>query len=134
VKKPLTSRDLWIYAALGFSVWVSGAFNFWLGGKFLFESGPWVTALVAVVIAVLVCLIFRSTLRWRGTVETDCLSVAIAMLLPGLFGEAARQIFFGPMTGLKPQTQPAFAASIIFGNCVLMAYALWKQQKARAAA
>lgn len=131
-RRPFSNRDAWIYGAIGFSVWLSGAFNFWLGGKWLFESGPWIMALTAVVIAVLVCLIFRSTLRWRGTVETECLSVAVAMLLPGLFGEALRQVFFHFATGLRPDTQPGFAASIIFGNAVLLGYALWKQQKARA--
>ena len=127
----LSDRDIWIYGLVGFSIWLSGAVNFRLAGKWLFESGPWATALVALAIALLVCLIFRSTLRWRGTSETDALSVAVAMLLPGLFGEALRQIMFHWATGLKPATQPAFAASVIFGNGVLMAYALWMQRRAR---
>ena len=127
----ISDRDICIYASVGFSVWLSGAVNFRLGGKWLFESGPWVTAIVALVIALLVCLIFRSTLRWRGTSETDALNVAVVMLLPGLFGEALRQIMFHWATGLKPATQPAFAASVIFGNGVLMVYALWKQRRAR---
>jgi hypothetical protein len=132
-QRVLNDREILIYAAVGFSVWLSGAVNFRLAGGWLFESGPWITLLVALVIALLVCLIFRSTLRWRGTSETDALTVAVVMLLPGLFGEALRQIVFGWATGLKPETQPAFAAAIIFGNSVLLTYALWKQRRARRA-
>jgi hypothetical protein len=127
----IRDRDVWIYALVGFCVWLSGAVNFRLGGTWLFESGPWVTTVAALIIALLVCLIFRSTLRWRGTSETDALTVAVVMLLPGLFGEAMRQIVFHWATGLKSTTQPAFAASVIFGNSVLMTYALWKQWRAR---
>lgn len=127
----LGDRDFWIYAGIGFSVWLSGALNFRLGGTWLFQSGPWITLLVALVVAVLVCLIFRSTLRWRGTSETEAVTVAVVMLLPGLFGEAMRQLVFVWSTGLKPATQPAFVATMIFGNAALMAFAFWKQRLAR---
>ena len=63
-------------------------------------------------------------------------SVALGLATLGftLFGEALRQTMFGWATGLKPETQPAFAASVIFGNSVLLTYALWKQIRARGAA
>jgi hypothetical protein len=123
---PLRDRDILIYAAIGFSVWLNGALTFWLGGQGLFESGPAVSLLVAVAIAISVCLIYRSTMRWRKTDITQAVPAAVAMLLPGLFGEVVRQLVFPWATGLKPAAQPAFVATILFGNAVLLAYALWR--------
>ena len=129
--RDLTLREIWIYAAIGFSVWLNGAVTFRLGGAFLFESGPLVTILVTAFIAVAVCLIFRSTMRWRGTRETEALSVAVIMALPGLFGEAGREAFFTWATGLDVRTAPRFAAAMFFGNAVLFAYGAIKAYRAR---
>lgn len=123
---PLSNRDILIYAAIGFSVWLNGALTFRLGGRAMFENGPWVSLLAAFAIAVAVCLIYRSTMRWRKTARTQAVPVAVLMLLPGLFGEAARQLAFSWATGLKPGSQPVFAATILFGNAALLAYALWQ--------
>jgi hypothetical protein len=127
----LSDKDILIYAAVGFSVWLNGAVTFHFGGRTLFESGIWVTVLVALVIAVSICLIFRSTMRWRKTGETQAVSVAVVMALPGLFGEAVRQTIFSWATGLKVSTAPAFAATIFFGNAVLLTYAVIKARRAR---
>lgn len=121
----LSRRDMVVYALAGFGVWLSGAVEFRFTGRWLFESGPLVSALSALVIAVAVCLILRTTLRWRGTPQRLAVTVAVVMGLPGLFAEAVRQLFFGWATGLSPQTGPAFAATMFFGNAVLLAYALW---------
>lgn len=119
-----TGRDLSLYALVGFSVWASGAVEFRYAGRFLFESGWLVSVISAAVISVAVCLIFRSALKWRGTPRDHAVTVAVTMALPGLFGEAARQLLFGWATGLAAQTQPVFAATMLFGNAVLFAYAL----------
>jgi len=121
----LTNRDMLVYGAIGFGVWLSGALEFYYGGPYLFQSGPLVTAASAAFIAIAVCLIFRSTMRWRGTAHREGVTVAVLMGLPGLFGEAVRQLFFTRLTGLLPQTQPAFAATLFLGNAVLLTYAVW---------
>jgi len=126
----MTRRDVAIYAAAGFSVWLNGAVTFRLGGRFLFESGPWVTVLVAVVIAALVCLIFRTAMVWRKAPASQAVTVAVLMALPGLFGEAARQLVFGWATGLPASAQPAFAAVMLFGNAVLLTYAVVRARRA----
>jgi hypothetical protein len=128
----LSDRDIVLYAAIGFGVWLNGALTFYFTGGAIFESGPWIVALAAIFIAVAVCWIFRSTMRWRKTDERQAVAVAVTMGLPGLFGEAVRQLFFGAATGLQPQTQPVFAATLFFGNGALLAYALWKARAARA--
>ncbi|HEY5338516.1 MAG TPA: DUF5367 family protein [Rhizomicrobium sp.] len=127
----LSDRDILIYAALGFSVWLSGVLEVRWFGQTLFESGALVSALAALIVAVAICLIFRTTMNWRGTVKSLSVTVAVVMALPGLFGEAARQLLFVWATGLKPQTEPAFAATIFFGNAVLLGYALFRQRNAR---
>ncbi len=127
----LSNRDILIYAAIGFSVWLNGALTFWLGGTALFESGPLVSVLSAIGIAVAVCLVLRGTMRWRKGDPAQSVTVAVVMALPGLFGEAARQLVFPAATGLQPDTQPAFAAAIFFGNGVLLVYALWRALQAR---
>jgi NADH:ubiquinone oxidoreductase subunit 2 (subunit N) len=130
--RDLTSRERWIYAAIGLSVWLNGAVTFRLGGAFLFESGPVVMILVATFISVAVCLIFRSTMRWRGTRQDEALTVAVIMALPGLFGEAAREALFTWATGLEVSAAPRFAATMFLGNAVLIAYATIKMYRARA--
>ena len=126
----LSDKDIIIYAAIGFSVWLNGAVTFRFGGRTLFESGPWVTALAAIFIAVAVCLIFRSTMRWRKTDETLAVPVAVVMGLPGLFGEGLRQLLFGWATGLRIETAPVFAATLFFGNACLLAFAMVKARRA----
>lgn len=128
--RDLTNRDITIYALIGLGVWLNGALTFRLGGDFLFQSGPLVTAAVAIVVAVAVCLIFRGTMRWRGTKDAEALTVAIAMLLPGLFGEAARQSVFHWATGLPIRAAPRFSAIMFLGNGVLITYALIKARRA----
>jgi hypothetical protein len=129
----LRDRDILIYAAIGLSVWLNGALTFWLGGGALFESGPWVTAASALGIAIAVCLVLRSTMAWRKADPALSVTVAVVMALPGLFGEAARQLVFAWTTGLSPATQPAFAATIFFGNAVLLTYAVLRARAARRA-
>ena len=125
----MTPRDVTIYAAVGLSVWLNGAVTFRLGGRFLFENGPGVTAAVAVVIALLVCLAFRATLAWRKGPANQAVTVAVIMALPGLFGEALRQLAFHWATGLAVATAPTFAAVILFGNGVLLTYAVILQRR-----
>lgn len=127
----MTRKDTAIYVIGGLSVWLNGAVTFRLGGRFLFENGPWVTALVGIVIAALVCLIFRAAMDWRKAPAAEAVTVAVLMALPGLFGEAARQLVFGWATGLPPSAQPDFAAVILFGNAVLLSYALVRSRGRR---
>jgi len=127
----LTDREILIYAAIGFSVWLNGALTFWLGGTTLFESGMLVTALSAIGVAIAVCMVLRGTMAWRKADPAQSVTVAVVMALPGLFGEAARQLVFPWATGLQPLTQPAFAAAIFFGNGVLLAYAVWRARANR---
>lgn len=126
----LSNRDSLIYAALGFSVWISGAFEFRWFGRVLFESGALVSAGVGIAVAIAVCLVFRATMRWRGTDRSQAVIVAVIMAVPGLFGETVRQIFFGWATGLSLPAQPVFAATIFFGNAILLTYAVIVQRRA----
>ncbi len=75
----------------------------------------------------------RGTMAWRRADPAQSVTIAVVMALPGLFGEAARQLVFPWATGLQPATQPAFAAAIFFGNGVLLAYAVWRARNARQA-
>lgn len=129
--RQLCNRDITIYAGVGAGVWLNGALTFRLGGPFLFEGGRAMTIAVAAFIAAAVCLIFRSTMRWRGTQESEALVVAVVMLLPGLFGEAARQSFFTWATGLEVGAAPSFSAIMFFGNAVLISYALMRHLRSR---
>jgi hypothetical protein len=128
----ITTKNLAIYAFIGLSVWLNGAVTFRLGGKMLFENGPLVAAASAVGIALAVCLTLRATMGWRKAQAAQSLPIAVVMALPGLFGEAARQLAFHWATGLQPQTQPAFVAAIFFGNAVLLTYAFWRAYGAKA--
>lgn len=120
----MRTRDLLIYAAVGLSVWLNGAVTFRIAGRALFQSGPLVTALVAVVIAIAVCVAYRATMAWRGGRPRDALTICVVMALPGLFAEALRQLVFHWATGLPDQTAPVFNAVIFFGNGALLTYAL----------
>jgi hypothetical protein len=126
----MTNRDLFIYAAVGLGVWLNGAVTFRLGGRFLFENGPLICVIVGLVIAVLVCAVFRATLTWRKSPPSQAVTVAVVMALPGLFGETARQIVFPWATGLAVEIAPTFDAVIFFGNAALLTYALDVQNRA----
>jgi hypothetical protein len=126
----VSRRDVAIYAIAGLGVWLNGALAFRMGGRVLFESGPWITALVAVVIAALVCLTLRATMGWRKARDSDAVTIAVIMALPGLFGEAGRQLVFTWATGLRADAAATFDAVIFFGNAALMSYALFKARRA----
>ena len=125
----MTRREALIYAGVGLSVWLNGAITFRLGGRMLFTHGPAVTALVALVIAALVCLTLRATMAWRKADPSKAMEIAVVMALPGLFGEAVRQTVFGWATGLPANAGPSFAAVIFFGNATLMTYAFIRAQQ-----
>jgi hypothetical protein len=110
----MSRRDAVIYAVAGLAIWLNGAVSFRLGGRILFDNGPLVTVIVA----------FRATMAWRKGRASDAVTIAVLMALPGLFGETARQIVFPWATGLPVTHAPAFAAVIVFGNAVLLSYAL----------
>jgi hypothetical protein len=121
----VSRRDALIYVAAGLAIWLNGAVSFRLGGRILFDSGPVVTVMVGIAVAVLVCVAFRATMAWRKGRASDAVTIAVLMALPGLFGETARQIAFHWATGLKVTDAPAFAAVIVFGNAVLLTYAVF---------
>jgi hypothetical protein len=120
----MTKRETAIYALAGFSVWLSGAFTFRLGGKFLFENGPLVLILSTIAIAATVCFVLRSAMGWRKAPASQAVEVAVVMITPGLFGEVARLSMFGWATGLHAETAAPFAAVMIFSTAVLLVYAV----------
>ena len=120
----MSRRDKLIYALVGLGAWLNGAIGFRLGGRALFESGPLAAALVAMVVAVLVCAVFRATMTWRKGDPSQTVTIAVIMALPGLFAETARQLVFTPATGLPLNASPTFSAVIFFGNAVLLTYAV----------
>jgi hypothetical protein len=120
----MSKRDTLAYVLVGLSAWVNGAIGFRLGGRVLFQNGPFVVVCVAIVIAALVCGVFQATFAWRKAERSDAVTVAVIMALPGLFGETARQLVFQAATGLPAGDGPAFAAVIFFGNAVLLTYAV----------
>ncbi|HEX4179334.1 MAG TPA: DUF5367 family protein [Caulobacteraceae bacterium] len=126
----MTLREIAIYAAAGFGVWLSGAFSFRLGGKFLFENGPVVLALSTVAIAGTVCFVLRSAMNWRKAPASAAVEVAVIMITPGLFGETARLLTFPWSTGLHVETAAPFAAVMIFSTATLLAYAVVVARKA----
>jgi len=73
--------------------------------------------------------VFRTAMAWRKAPASQAVTIAVIMALPGLFGEAIRQLLFGWATGLATPTAPVFAATIFFGNGVLLTYAVIKQQR-----
>ena len=126
----MTRRELIILALLGFGIWLGGAVTFRFGGGLLFENGPWVLIASATVIALTVCVLLRSVMNWRKSPPSQAVTVAVAMALPGLFGDVAYTLAFAEITGLAPLTVGPYAAVILFGNAVLLAYALALQQRA----
>ena len=126
----MTNRDILIYGIAGLGVWLNGAVSFRLGGRILFENGPAVIVIVTLVVAALVCGAFQLAMNWRKAKAADAVTIAVFMALPGLFGEAARQVVFPWATGLKLSDAPAFDAVIFFGNAVLLTYAVVKARRA----
>jgi hypothetical protein len=120
----MTSRETAGLALLGFGIWLSGALTFRFGGRLMLESGPIALALSALGIALSVCLLLRATMDWRKIAPAQSVAVAVAMTLPGLFGDVAYVLGFSTLSGLQPATVGAYAAVVIFGTAVLYAYAL----------
>ena len=122
----MSRNEAVLFALVGFGVWLSGAVLFRLGGALLFENGPLVQAAAALGIAGSVCLLLKATMDWRKAAPATAVTVAVVMALPGLFGDVAYVLAFPQITGLKPLTAVPYAAVILFGNAVLLAYALWR--------
>ena len=122
----LSPRQMAIFALSGLAVWITGAVMFRFGGHLMFESGPWMVFVSAVGIAISVCLLLNAAMVWQGALSIQALSVATVMALPGLFGDVGYVFAFPAMTGLQPLTVAPFAAVVIFGNAVLLAYALFQ--------
>ena len=120
----MTSRELTTLGLLGFAIWLSGAVMFRFGGALMFEHGPWALAASGVAIALSVCVLLRSIMGWRKVPAGQAVTAAVVMTLPGLFGDVAYILAFHAITGLQPITAAAYAAVVIFGTAVLMAYAL----------
>jgi hypothetical protein len=128
----MSNRDILIYGATGLGVWLHGAVTFRLGGHVLFQNGPLMTLAVALIIAALVCLALRLTMRWRRAPPSQAVIIAVVMATPGLFAEAARQLAFPWATGLPVSQASTFAAVIFFGNAALLTYALLTARRAQA--
>ena len=126
----MTVRETAIFALAGFGVWLSGAFSFRLGGKFLFENGPLVLALSTIAIAGTVCFVLRSAMSWRKAPAANAVEVAVVMITPGLFGEVVRLSVFSWATGLHTETAAPFAAVMIFSTAVLLVYSVFVARRA----
>ncbi|MBX3484081.1 DUF5367 family protein [Phenylobacterium sp.] len=126
----MAGKELGVLALLGFGVWLGGAVTFRFGGGLLFGNGPIVLAASAVGVALIVCIVLKSVMTWRRSPPDQAVTVAVAMALPGLFGDVAYTLAFAPITGLSPVTAGPYAALILFGNACLLAYALRLQQRA----
>ncbi len=126
----MPKREMTILALLGFGIWLSGAVTFRFGGAMMFENGLGVLALTAVGIAASICLLLKSVMDWRKAPASQSVTVAVVMTLPGLFGDVAYILNFQAITGLPPVTAGPYAAVILFGTAVLMAYALWRARAA----
>lgn len=120
----MTRRELAIFAALGFGVWLSGAVMFRLGGKLMFESGPLVLLASGAGIALSVCMLLNAVMGWRKAPASRAVLVAVVMALPGLFGDVLYVSAFSPITGLGTASAGPYAAIVIFGNAALLAFAL----------
>jgi Family of unknown function (DUF5367) len=129
--RDMTNRNILIYALAGLGVWLNGAVTFRLGGRILFDNGPLVSMIAAIAIAAAVCVVLRMAMAWRKAPADQAVTIAVIMALPGLFGEAARQVVFHWATEMSGAEQPAFAASIFFGNAVLLTYAVVKARRAQ---
>jgi hypothetical protein len=127
----MTTRQMIILSLLGFGVWLNGAVMFRFGGALMFESGPLALALSGVAIGLSVCFLLRSIMSWRKVAAADAVTAAVILILPGLFGDVAYILHFGAITGLQATTAGPFAAVLVFGTAVLLAYALWLARPSR---
>lgn len=128
----MSARETALLALLGFGIWLSGAITFRFGGALMFESGPaWLLG-SAVAVALSVCLLLKTVMDWRGLPAAQSVPVAVVMILPGLFGDVAYIAGFSAITGLKPATAAPYAAVMIFGTAVLLAFALLRSSRAPA--
>ena len=127
----MTTRQMIILGLLGFGVWLNGAVMFRFGGALMFESGPLALALSGLAIGLSVCVLLRSIMSWRKVAGADAVTAAVILILPGLFGDVAYILHFGAITGLQTTTAGPFAAVLIFGTAVLLAYALWLARPSR---
>lgn len=126
----MSTKEIALLGLMGFGIWLSGAVGFRLGGALLFESGPLILAIVAIVMAASVCLLLKATMDWRKVPVSQSASVALIMTLGGLFGDVAYILNFTAITGLKPATAGPFAAVLIFATAVLYLYALIRAKPA----
>jgi hypothetical protein len=115
-------RALGLYAVIGLIVWLIGAVMFRFGGHLMFESGTTVFLLCVIGVAVSVCVLLRATMNWRKALPSDAVTIAVAMALPGLFGDVGYILAFPSLTGLPAATAGPFAA--------LFAYALIRAGRA----
>lgn len=127
----MTRRDMTILSLLGLGVWLNGAVMFRVGGQMMFESGPLALLLSGLAIGLSVCVLLRSILSWRKVADADAVTAAVLLILPGLFGDVAYVLNFHLITGLESRTAGPFAAVLVFGTAVLLAYALWLARPSR---
>ena len=127
----MTRRETLILGLLGFGVWLNGAIMFRFGGKMMFESGPLALGLSGLAIGLSVCILLRSIMSWRKVATADAVTAAVILILPGLFGDVAYILNFSAITGLQTTTAGPFAAVLVFGTAVLLAYALVLARPAR---
>lgn len=127
----MSLKETLILAALGFGIWLNGAVTYRFGGAMMFESGPLALLITALAIAVAVCLLLKSVMGWRKLGNEQAVAVATIMILPGLFGDVVYILNFARFTGLQAVTAGPFAAVLVFGTAVLMAYALVLARKPR---
>ncbi|HLZ73772.1 DUF5367 family protein [Phenylobacterium sp.] len=125
------TKETTLLGLMGFGIWLSGAVGFRLGGTLLFESGPLVLAIVALVMAASVCLLLKATMDWRKVPVAQSASVALIMTLGGLFGDVAYIADFSQITGLRPATAGPFAAVLIFATAALYLFALVRAARAK---
>ena len=122
----MSRHEMTVLGLIGFGIWLSGAVMFRFGGALMFENGPiWLVG-SALGVAVSVCLLLKTVMDWRKLPAAQSVPVAVVMILPGLFGDVAYILNFRAITGLQPLTAAPYAAAMIFGTAVLLAYALWR--------
>jgi hypothetical protein len=126
----MTTKEMGLLGLMGFGIWLSGAVGFRLGGALMFENGSLALALVALGMAVSVCLLLKATMDLRKVPVAQSATVALIMTLGGLFGDVAYILNFSAVTGLKAATAGPFAAVLIFATAVLYAYALVRAARA----
>lgn len=127
-----TGRELALLALMGFSIWLAGAVMFRFGGQLMFESGPVWLAATTISIAFGVCLLLKTIMDWRKLTPAQSAVVAIAMGLPGLFGDFVLILNLNALTGLRPETAGPVAGVVLFGNAAMLGYALWRTRRATA--